>query len=173
MAGSDTSGHPGRYVHRDQQEHGPGHRDEDALADRLRRVATEADPVPAQVLVAARAAFDLRALEADLAELVADSRDSAALVRGPSGRRQLAFAAGVVTLDVEVTADGPTRRLLGFAEGTTGPVTARSSLPGAEPVTVELDEVGRFLLDGLPAGPTRLSVPGPGGRPVVTPWAAL
>ncbi len=179
MTGSDanTHGYPGGQGSPDATGNGVGdgqlEGDAAELLDRVRRVVEEADPVPAAVLAAARAAFDLRTLDADLAELVADSRDSAALVRGPSGRRQLAFAAGAVTLDVEVTADGSRRRLLGFAEGTSGPVTAQSSRVGVDPVTVSLDEAGRFLVDGLPAGPTRLSCPGAGGRPVVTAWAVL
>lgn len=139
----------------------------------LRKVVGEADPVPSAVSAAARSAFDLRSLDTDLAELVADSRDSAALVRGVVGRRQLAFAAGSVSLDVEVTGDGARRRLIGIAEGTAGPVTAESSLAGVAPVTVELGDHGRFVLEGLAAGPTRLRCPGFGGRVVCTPWTAL
>ena len=172
MAGTEADGHRDAHGNGDVDSATAADRD-DGLVDRLRRVAAEADPVPAAVLAAARAAFDLRTLDADLAELVADSRDSAALVRGPGGRRQLAFAAGAVTLDVEVTEDGTRRRLLGSAEGTTGPVTAHSSRAGVAPVTADLDEAGRFLLDGLAAGPTRLSCPGAAGRAVVTAWAVL
>ncbi len=197
-ASDDANGHARENGNGHARENGNGHarengnghangdadRTTDGKADveevliALRSVVTEADPVPAPVLAAARAAFDLRSLDTDLAELVADSLDTAKRVRGPSGRRQLAFAAGAVTLDVEVTADGGRRRLLGFAEGTPGPVSAEASAGGtaagaADPVTAGLDELGRFVLDGLPPGPIRLRCPGAGGRAVVTPWTVL
>ena len=46
---------------------------EDAFEARLRRISGEAEPVPEHVLEAGRAAFALRDLDAELAELVADS----------------------------------------------------------------------------------------------------
>src|SRR5262249_46475986 len=53
------------------------HEDE-ALLERLRAICAEVDPVPDLVFQAARAAFTLRRLDAELAELVLDSADEPA-----------------------------------------------------------------------------------------------
>ena len=58
--------------------------DDEALLSGLRAVATESDPVPDDVRAAAKAAFGLRSLDAELAELVANSLDE---VGRPAGRR--------------------------------------------------------------------------------------
>lgn len=144
-------------------------RADDELLARLRAVAAEADPVPGDVVAAARAAFGLRSMDAELAELVADSRDTAHLVRGPSGRRLLAWAAGAVSVDVEVSGSGDQRRLLGVVEGMSGSVTVEVASGWRRDVDPDAD--GRFTLDGVPAGPTRLRLAGP--PPVVTPWTTL
>ena len=152
---------------------------DDLLVGRLRGVAAEADGLPPGVLAAARAAFGLRGVDAELADLVADSFETAHLVRGPSVRRLLAWAAGTVSVDVEVSGTGPARRLVGTVEGAGGPVTVESAAAGraagrpADPVTLELDDAGRFSVDGVPGGPVRLRVTRAGARAVITAWVVV
>src|SRR5262249_7326628 len=83
------------------------HEDE-ALLERLRAICAEVDPVPDLVFQAARAAFTLRRLDAELAELVLDSADApagAVAVRaaGPADIRMLSFTAGPLRVELQVT----------------------------------------------------------------------
>ncbi|MFI5908270.1 hypothetical protein [Dactylosporangium sp. NPDC051541] len=147
--------------------------DDDALMEELRRAAAVADPVPDLVLINARAAFATRDLDAQLAALVADSLAAAgepAAVRGPGeGESLLLFAAGPAEIDLAVV-ERP------------GGLTLIGQLTGAEPTgcelergdghrePVEVDELGRFLISGVPPGPLRLHCRVAPDNLVVTPW---
>ena len=90
-------------------------RDDEALFGKLGPAVARHDPVPEAVSAAARGAFGMASLEAELATLVYDSslgdEDTRALVRGQGGGRELTFEAPSLTVEVEVlTAE---RRLLG------------------------------------------------------------
>jgi hypothetical protein len=80
--------------------------DDDLLGD-LRRVIAELDPIPEDVLIAARAALDWRTLDAELAELIADSAvdEPVLLVRGSGQARALAFEAAGLTIEIEAEPD--------------------------------------------------------------------
>src|SRR5687767_1821310 len=96
-----------------RQDAGPG---EERLLAELARLVRERDPVPPALEEMARQSFTWRTVDAELAELVADSRDpeGAPVVRGAmAGVRLLAFATAHLRLDVEVMADGGARRLVG------------------------------------------------------------
>lgn len=147
---------------------------DDALLATLRDVAGRADPPPAQVVDAARAAFAWRTVDAELAELsydsTADDKELAGL-RGPGTAtgRLLSFASGDMTVEIEVSAAGGTARLVGqLLPGQPARVEAR--YPGGT-VTTEADELGRFAVEDLPAGPLSLRCHLAGGaRPVSTEW---
>lgn len=142
---------------------------DEALLARLRSVVAESEPVPDNVRTAAKAAFGLRSLDAELAELVADSLDTAGAVRGSSDVLLLSFETSAVTVEVQVTADGPVRRLIGEVIGGVGPVhldTTESS------VSVEIDAAGRFMAE-VPAGPVRLRFAGTDGHPIATSWTVF
>ena len=144
------------------------HEDEVLLA-RLRAVVAESDPVPDDVRAAAKTAYGLRTLDAELAELVADSLDTAGAVRGSADVLLLSFETSTVTVEVQVTADGPTRRLLGEVIGGIGPIhldTTDSS------VLVEIDAAGRFAAE-VPAGPVRMRFSGADGHPIATSWTVF
>jgi hypothetical protein len=149
-------------------------RDDDELEEELRRLAARVDPVPPELLRAAAGAFTWRDIDAELAELVFDSlldADEAALVRGSPDRRLVSFAAGGLTIDVEVTATGPDRTVMGqIVPPRRGQVDLRR--PG-ETVTVDADELGRFRSGPLPPGPLSLRWRTDDGAPVVTDWLAL
>jgi hypothetical protein len=142
---------------------------------KLRAVTTEADPVPEAVLDAATAAFALRTLDAELAELVADSLvdDAAVVTRAVvSDVRMLSFACGDVSVEVDVETDpsSGSLRLHGFAVGAAVEVvivraSSRSSVP--------LAAGGRFDAGLVEPGPLRLELTTPDGHRVTTAWVSI
>jgi hypothetical protein len=146
----------------------------DLLEARLRGLAAAADPVPDLVLESARAAFTLRTLDAELAELVHDSAIDAdlVLVRGPGEGdvRMLSFEHGTVAVDLQVSETAGGRELLGLVSGAVGDVEVEQA---GRRTTVALDEAGRFVLEGLAAGPLRLHLSAEDGTSVETSWVTL
>jgi hypothetical protein len=164
------------------QETGVNHElDDTELERQLRRVAERVEPVPPALLQAAFDAYTWRTVDAELAELVFDSladHEAAALVRGTEEGRLLSFETGDLTIEVEVTGAGPARQLIG-------------QLMPAQPATIDIrrgqdttrvttDELGRFTVAGLRAGPVSLrcsAAAGPGekahGRTIVTDWVSI
>jgi hypothetical protein len=146
----------------------------DLLEARLRGLASVADPVPELVLESARAAFTLRTLDAELAELVHDSAVDAdlVLVRGPgdSDVRMLSFEHGTVAVDLQVSETAKGRELLGLVTGAVGDVEVEQA---GRRTAIPLDEAGRFILSGLPAGPLRLHLRAEDGTSVATSWVTL
>jgi len=153
--------------------------DDVELEQELQRVVTQVDPVPPVLLEAAVGAFTWRTIDADLAELVFDSlvdHDEASLVRGTVQGRMLSFRASNLTIELEVTGADASRRLVGqLMPPQRGSVDIRQ---GDSVVTVEADELGRFVADALQAGPISLrcrldSAMAIGQPPVVTDWIAI
>lgn len=130
------------------------------------------DPVPPEVLEAAKAVYTWRTIDAELAELVGDTAVEALAVRGTHAPRILTFAVGPLTLVIEVAEQRDRRRLLGQI---VAPRSAEVELdhPGGA-VTVAADELGRFRVEDFPTGPVRLSLrfPDDPGR-VVTSWVSV
>jgi len=150
---------------------------ESELEKELRRAAAHFDPVPRELLQAAADAFDWRAIDAELAELVFDSlvdHDELALVRGPLDRRLLSFHAGGMTIDLEVTSTSTSCGLVGqLVPPQQASVEIRT---GTDVITVEADELGRFSAGPVPKGPLSLRCAaaraGP-GTAVVTEWVPI
>ena len=153
------------------------HEPDDELEQKLRRLADDQEPVPAELIRAAVDAFAWRDIDAELAELVYDSladSDEASLVRGSSGQRLVSFAAGDMTIDVEVTSAGPERTVMGQI-APPQPATVDIRCP-KDTVTVEADELGRFRSGPLPHGPASLRLRPPSGDEgpqIVTDWISL
>ena len=150
---------------------------DDELEAELRRLAADREPVPAGLRQAAVEAFSWRDIDAEIAELVYDSlldADAATLVRGPADQRLVSFAAGGMTIDLEVTSAGPARTVLGqIAPPQRATVDIRHR---QGTVTVEADDLGRFRSGPLPPGPASLRLrppPETAGPAVVTDWIAL
>lgn len=147
------------------------------LEARLRTLAGEADPVPEDVLTAARAALALRALDAELAELVADSAvDRLVGVRGGGDEpRLLTWEAGELGVEVQVTSTRDGVELRGQVSGADpGAVLELQDSTGAR-VGVTPDVDGSFVLDvdvEVAAARLRLWITEPSGRRVVTGWLA-
>jgi hypothetical protein len=118
--------------------------------------------------MAGRAAFLLRRLDAELAELVHDSAlDAAGMVRG-GVERLLSFEGGDVTVELQVTPRGDRLALLGQLVGVELPVgMAVETATGRAEVSV--DETGMFRQE-IPAERFRLHVTPQDRSPVVTSW---
>jgi hypothetical protein len=153
--------------------------DEQLVAD-LREHFARIDPVPPLVTQAAKAALGWRRLDADLAELLADSTleaESLAGVRGAGAAvRSVSFGAGELTIDLEIHVDGTRLTLLGLL---TPPSIARIEIQladGATGATAVSDATGRFRTQLPAGGRVRLRLPpvGPGSAPVVeTSWITI
>lgn len=152
-------------------------RDDDALAEELRQLLRRVDPVPPEVVDAARVSIGWRTLEADLADLISDSLLTTADVRGGEQPRLLSFQAGDRIVEIEVSALDGRLRILGQLVPVQ-PARVRVEQPTGA-VEVVADQLGRFAIEDLPVGPTRFVCQplDPAGEPVgtevVTQWQAL
>lgn len=131
--------------------------------------AAQEDPPPPLVVDSAKAMFGLRALDAALAELVQDSLEIAGAVRGSSPVRLLAFQTAQVNVDVEVTPAGDRRRLIGQVAPDAGYLAIDTPTTTN---TTEVDELGRFIADDVPAGLVRMRFQTATG-PVATAWTRI
>jgi hypothetical protein len=135
---------------------------EEALAERLRQLALEADPVPDLVLESARAALAFRRLDAELAKIVHDSElDGVGAVRGLADDaegevRLLSFEAPGLSISAQISTSATKRSLLGQVAG--APITAVSVQTPEAQYPAELGDAGMFRYDGLPSGALRLLV---------------
>ncbi len=146
----------------------------DALLQRLRSAAAQVDAPPALVIEAGHAAFAMRRLDAELAELVRDSATdpAAVLVRDadPDSVRMLSFEAGTVSIEVQVTDQDGSRSLLAVVDGASGTVEVETA---TERSVVSIDAHGRFSVDDIPPGTVRLHLVGDDGTPITTSWVSL
>jgi hypothetical protein len=126
------------------------------------------DPTPPEVLDAARAVYTWRTVDAELAELVHDSRDETPILAGlraeEADLRTLSFAVPGLTVELGVS---PTA-LLGLLVPA-GPAEVTLRLDGEATSTVPVDEDGCFRIAPPPAGLFRLTCEAADGHRVVTP----
>jgi hypothetical protein len=163
---------------------GPGddRADELLLAD-LRRIAADADPPPALLVDAGRAAFALRALVTEpagvpeVAELTNDSAVDAGvrIMRGQAASRTLAFATADGRVEVVLQVDdlGPRRRLLGQLTGAAAAQVTVEYGAGAGTDMTTADDLGLFEVGGIEAGPVRITCVTAGGATVTTSWTTI
>jgi len=145
--------------------------DEDLLV-RLRVICEEVDPMPDLVLETARAAFTLRRLDAELAELILDSADEpagAVAVRaaGLADIRMLSFAAGPLRVELQVTERDGWRHLVGHVTGVE--LTAAVLETPAGRRALETDD-GVLIAEHVPAGRVRFRLAVATGTAYVTSW---
>ncbi|GIE53677.1 hypothetical protein Ani05nite_72110 [Amorphoplanes nipponensis] len=139
--------------------------------DNLLRALDEAvrtpDPTPPAVLEAARAVYTWRTVDAELAELVHDSRAETAALAGLRAEeaelRTLSFAAPGLTVELGVSPSA----LLGLLVPP-GPAEVTLRLDGGQTSTVPVDEDGCFRIAPPPVGLFSVACELPGGRQVVT-----
>ena len=153
--------------------------DKDATTEaELRAIVAHLDPVPQLLDDAARAAFGWRTVDAEIAELLRDSADATSdeeaglLVRSGGGPRQLSFESPQLGIEIEVTETGPRERRLAGQLLPPGEATVTVERPGQERLSVQADDLGRFVLDGLRAGALRLHVALRGAQ-IAIPWTSI
>jgi hypothetical protein len=151
--------------------------DKDATTEaELRAIFAHLDPVPQLLDDAARAAFGWRTVDADIAELLRDSADAtddaALLVRSGGGPRQLSFESPQLGIEIEVTETGPRERRLAGQLLPPADATVTVERPGEDPLSVQADDLGRFVLEGLRAGALRLHVALRGAQ-IAIPWTSI
>jgi len=146
--------------------------DEELLA-RLRDVLAEVDPVPDHLVGGAKALLGLRRVDEELARLVRDSaeeRGRLLAVRGEGDVRLISFETGPVTVELQVTEQGPTRDLVAQVAGT-GVARAEVETSGGRQRVPVKDSL--FTLDGVAAGLLRLRLLTDSGRELVTSWVRV
>jgi hypothetical protein len=146
--------------------------DDDDLVMELRRAVRSREAVPAGFVEAAKGAFAWRNIDAELAELTYDSLTSAE--DAPSMRaetasiRALTFTSPRLTVELEVAGDS----LLGqIVPGQPAVITAQPK-SGAS-LVVDTDDIGRFLVQPMPAGLFRLRCRTATGIEILTDWITL
>ncbi len=147
--------------------------DQDLLV-RLGDVAAQADPVPDLVLDLARAAWETRALDAELLRLVAETTGVPAGVRSVVDQpRVLSFDGGGLLLDLQVERAGPGVRLTGqvlpWPDGG-GSVTVEQ--PDGTRTTAAVGDLGDFVVEGLAPVLLRVHLQPVEGAPLTTGWIA-
>lgn len=149
---------------------------DDELVDELRALFDATDPVPGHAVATAEASFTWRTIDAELAELVADSAEAPLVgVRShvsPAGSRLLTFEGQGLLVEVEISPIGDSRRLLGQLVPPR-PAEIEVRWPGGSMVR-SADEVGHFAAAAVPAGPVSLVCRFTGtGGPVATSWVTI
>lgn len=115
------------------------------------------DPVPDAVRAGARSAFATRSLDDDIAELVHDSALDEQMLVGVRGgsSRQLAFEGRRLAVEIDVAPGGLVVGQLVPPQPGWIDVRHRNGT-----LRVEADEVGRFVADGVAAGPVSFTCRG-------------
>ena len=163
--------------------------DDARLLAQLRDMFRVVDPPPPGVVELARQSFVLRNLDAELAALVEDSdqttggqRHRAMAVRG-SGMapepRQLTFqffdprTNDELLIAIQVEAVGVRRRLTGHV-APQGPVEIEMRQPAVpEARQIEVDRLGRFVIEDVFPGPASITCRREGVPPVATQWTLI
>jgi hypothetical protein len=157
----------------------PGSPSDAELLSALDAAIEAAQPMPSSVAELGRMAWAARALDAEFAELVADSladevlaEDDRYAIRAGTQPRLLSFAAGdtAIEVEIEVGADGVQH------------VVGQVLPPGPATVTFEraagaqrsqADPGGRFEFDDVARGPARLRVQRAPDGPLASAWFRL
>ncbi len=151
----------------------------DPLLDELRALFAHSDPVPPLVTETAKASLGWRRLDADLAELLADSLDveSYAGVRGGARLRSISFAADALTIDIEIRGDGAQQTLLGALSPPTETTVEIQTASDPHPAKLRSDQLGRFRTTVAVGSSIRLRVatgdPGQASNWIETSWISV
>jgi hypothetical protein len=89
----------------------------------------------------------------------------------PQGRWLLSFEGGGIQVDMELAENGGRLRLIGQISGDSGELHFLESAGGRQ--RLEVDPIGRFLIDGVAHGPMRLRCQSSCGLPVTTVWVTI
>jgi hypothetical protein len=146
--------------------------DDVRLLAQLNSLYQNDDPTPEFVLAAARDAFGWKEFDAELARLLDEESLVGRAVRATGDHRLLTFEAEHLTFVVEATELTHGRKLVGQVVPA-GPRELFLESPEGASTAAAVDELGRFSLAQLPAGPARLRCELPDGTRVVTEWGII
>ena len=150
--------------------------DDDELLAALREVLTRDEPPPGWSVELAKSSYGMRTVDAELAALISDSGLATAqsAVRSASAPRVAVFDAPDLSVEVEIEpgARAGMWRLIGQLIPA-APARIQVRQKPAEPVWVDADDMGRFAVDNLPAGPLSLVCVRDGMRAAVTEWITI
>jgi hypothetical protein len=130
-----------------------------------------AQAVPPEFIQAGKAAYTWRTIDAELAELTYDSAQeslAAAGRRAEDAVRTLTFSSAHLTIELEATGDAILGQLVPVQAG----LIEIQSVPekGAQ---TDVDTMGCFTIQPIPAGPFRLRCRSDAGVVVLTEWLSL
>jgi hypothetical protein len=147
---------------------------DDELMAQIRSAFEVLDPVPADVMAAARASIAWRVPSAALAELSHDRGVRApAGVRGAAGRT-LTFTCPGREVEIEVAPDGRHREITGrLVPSAAALVQVRHPELPPEGITARAEPAGLFCLPRVPAGLVSLVFRLDDGTSIVTSWIRL
>jgi hypothetical protein len=136
--------------------------DDDVLLGLLGEALDEAEPIPPGLAeTVADATFDMRRLDAVIAQLVHDSELTASGTRGDA--RSLVYSEGEVELELEIADDGT-------VHGLVQPAAIGCEIETAAGLqVVEVDSSGRFDFDVAVSRFRLILTPASGPR-IATPW---
>jgi hypothetical protein len=151
--------------------------DDDRMLGELRLLVGDVDPVPAEVTAFARDALGWRRVDAELAELLADSAlepESVAATRSGLARaRSVTFKASDLEIDLEVQHRDPGVLILGqLAPAEPGEIEVQRD-DSSVARTVDADELGRFRIELAEGGRIRLRVGRESRPPIETSWITV
>ena len=139
--------------------------DDDVLMRLLGETLDESEPLSDELVdTVATAAFELRRLDAILADLIFDSTASTGGTRSDDTSRNLVFGKNDIELELELDGDGETVHGLVQPPATSCAIESPS---GTQPV--EVDEFGRFDIS-VSARRFRVILTPSSGARVATPW---
>jgi hypothetical protein len=146
--------------------------DDEELLTALRQALSTRKAVPAEFVDTGKHAFAWRNIDAELAELTYDSlisaEDALSARAETASIRALTFTSARLTIELEVVGDS----LLGqIVPGQPAVITVQPK-SGASTV-VDVDDIGRFLMQPMPAGLFRLVCRTATGMETVTGWITL
>lgn len=153
---------------------------DDALMAELARLVAQFDPVPADVVVSARASYTSEsAWDVALAALIYDSttdgNDARALVRAGPGPRELTFQGPDLTIEVAISPTDSLHQghcqILGQLVPA-GSATIEVRRPDGA-FSVVADEYGRFVVEDALSGPISLRCTPANTPPTETEWTLI
>jgi len=153
-----------------------GNLDDDQLLAALGEVLRASEPPPDWSLDLARSSYDLRLSDADLAMLTSDSALATArsAMRSAAAPRLTVFDADGLSVEIQIErgARAGSWELIGQLTPA-APARIQVRRQGTNSDWADADDLGRFAVSDLPAGPLSLTCTRGGLRPVVTQWIVI
>jgi hypothetical protein len=152
-------------------------RDDESLLVELRAVTSRRDPPPASLAPSTEALLAWRDPDAELAELIADSRDLVGAVRGGNEELLLRFEAVPFAITLEASPDASgSYRVVGHLEpglAARVEICQAAPAPGEGRPVFHSDEWGRFEVYPVAPGLVSLRLTPDTGPPLRTRWVVL